>query len=294
MAIFGKGRVIGYNYDNCAAVEGERLRKQANLLSAIDKPLYRNVLNKYHEAVVLDIGCNEGDAALDRLQGLDVSQYIGIDISAVAIEKANKKYADDTTHFFRLDITSPSANRDLYSILKQCGVEKVDVVNISMMLLHLVEPEFVLEKVYPFLRAGGTIIVKDIDDRDNIAKPDNTKIFEESYAIAMANRDSGNRNIGREIPTWLKRYGYTNINCLMQGICSRGMTDDQKQTLWDIYYGFFMEDSVAECKYTNGSKQSIYNLGWCHYNFPIMHEIFMLPTFEFTLGICVYTATKEV
>ena len=293
MSIFAKARQTGYDYDLCATVEGARLRTQAQLLAGIDKPLYKQILSKYPGAVVLDIGCNEGDSALDRLSGLNVSEYIGIDVSDVAIKNAKKKYEDDTTHFFKLDITHPKAERDLNTILNSIGVQQVDFINISLLLLHLAEPEFVLEKLYPFLRRGGTIFVKDIDDRDNNANLDEQHLFADSYAIAMCNRDSGNRNIGREIPTWLKRYGYKNVNCVMKGLLSRGMDEKQKQALWDTYYGFFLEDSRAECAYTNGSKQSLLNLGWCSYYLPQMHEIFMMPSFEFTLGFCVYTATRE-
>ena len=293
MGIFAKGRREGYDYDACATVEGKRLRTQAQLLAGIDKPLYKGILAKYPNATVLDIGCNEGDSAMDRLAGLDVAHYIGIDVSRVAIANAKKKYADANTHFVELDITHPNAQRDLTAELNKIGINQVDFINISLVLLHLTEPEFILEKVYPFLKRGGTIFVKDIDDRDNSANLDDQHWFADSYKIADANRDSGNRNVGREIPNWLKRYGYRNVNCIMRGLTSRGMNAEQKQALWDTYYGFFTEDTLQECEYTNGSKQSLLNLGWCNYYLPKMHEIFMMPSFEFTLGFCVYTATKE-
>lgn len=291
---FPKSAVKGYNYDTCAEVEGKRLRTQAALMQNMDKPIFQKLLRDHPNATVLDIGCNEGDSAMDRLHGLGASMYIGIDVSKKAIEAANRKYGDDAAHFVQYDVTNKALPVDMYSILKQFGVEQVDVIIISLVLLHLEEPDDLLNALYPFLKRGGVLYIKDIDDRDNKASIDPQGIFEKSLAIADHNRESGNRNVGRKIPGWLKTFGYKDITCHLKGLSSRGMTKEQKQALWDTYFGFFTGDTIAECEHTNGSKQSLYDLGWCTFYLPKMYELFMEPSFEYTLGFCVYTATKAV
>lgn len=291
---FTKNPIKGYNYDTCAETEGKRLRTQAALMHNMDLPIFQKILRERPGATILDIGCNEGDSAMSRIHGSGASMYIGLDISAKAIEAARKKYEDDVTHFIQYDVSSKALPVELYSILKQYGVEQVDVIIISLVLLHLEDPEDLINALFPFLKRGGAIYIKDIDDRDNKAVPDPEKMFERSTQIASHNRESGNRNVGRNVPTWLKRFGYKDITCHMKGLTSRGMTQEQRQALWDTYYGFFMDDTKAECKHTNCSKQALYDLGWCTYYLPQMYEIFMNPSFEYTLGFCVYTATKAV
>ena len=293
MAIFNKARKLGYDYNERASAEGKRLKVQSDLLLRSDKPIYTEVMNRHLGGTVLDIGCNEGDAAMSRFEGLEVGEYVGIDVSEVAVQHAQEKYGDDDTHFFVLDVMDNNAASMLASVLRGLRIDRVDVICISFVLLHVSDPDKLLKLVYPFLNVGGQIIIKDIDDGDNRATPDPDGRFAESYKIAATCRNGGNRIIGREIPRMLKSTGFRDIACRVKGISSIGMNEEQKQALWDTYYGFFTEVAKQECKYTNGGQQAIWNYGWCHYWLPTLHERFMAPTFEFTLGICTYTATKE-
>lgn len=294
MALFFRKLQEGYDFDKCYTYEGDRLRLQAQLLRNFDKAVFDEVFHNRHDCVVLDIGCNEGDAAMDRLNGRSVSTYIGLDRSSVAITNANRKYADDcVVHFHQYDVESPKLSIDLHSLLKMYDVEQVDVITISMVLLHLENPCELIKQLRPFLKIGGIIYIKDIDDRDNVAVPDNGGLFKDSYEIAMDNRDSGNRQIGREIPSYLQQGGFSDIRRVRCGLSSVGMTTDERLALFDTYYGFFLEDSRVQVEYEQGSAKSLRNLGWCTFYLPQMRELFKDPNFNFTLGFCTYLATKE-
>ena len=293
MALFFKKLKEGYDYDACAAVEGDRLRLQSQLLRNFDKAVFDEVFANRHDCVVLDIGCNEGDAAMDRLNGHSVTTYIGLDRSSIAIRNAKDKYEDDSAHFHQYDIEQSKLSIDLFHLLKMYDIEQVDVITISMLLLHLENPGELLKQLRPFLKVGGIIYIKDIDDRDNVASVDPNGMFAESYAIAVANKDSGNRNVGREIPSYLQAAGFSNIRCVRRGLSSKGMNLKERMALYDIYYGFFLEDSRAQVEYENASAKSLRNLGWCDYYLPQIHELFVEPSFNFTLGFCTYLATKE-
>ena len=293
MAIFNKRKVEGYDYDTCCGEEGNRLRTQARILHNFDMPVYDEIFESKVNATVLDIGCNEGDSAMDRLNGRNISEYIGIDRSIKAITAANNKYGDDCTHFYQMDVEAADFSVRLCQAMQRHNIDRVDVITISLLLLHLADPAALVRQLYPFLKPGGTIFIKDIDDRDNRAEGDGVGFFEESYAIANANKDSGNRNVGREVPMYLKEAGFKNIRCVRKGITTKGMNKEEREALFQTYYGFFIPDSLAQIEYEKQSKQSIYNYGWVSYYIPKIHDLFLMDGFNFTLGFQTYLATRE-
>lgn len=291
--IFTNKFTEGYDYDDCVNTERKRLKTQSQILRNFDMPVINSLFNNKTNVSVLDIGCNEGDNSMDRLSGFCISEYIGIDRSKVAIDAAVQKYGDDMTHFYQTDVSSPKFPVDLCSILQRHGLDKVDVIMISMVLLHLEKPDELLKVLYPFLAKGGYIFIRDIDDRDNHATPDTNNFFERGYAIVDRCSTSGNRHVGRLIGDWLTSAGYSSVQCVRRGISSDGMTDDEKLALYDTYFGFFQEDALGQVEKTHGSEQSLSDLGWCVAYLPKIKDLFLMPGFVFTLGFITWVATKE-
>lgn len=292
--IFGNKLVEGYDYDECVDSERVRLKTQSQILRNFDMPILNNILANKLEVSVLDIGCNEGDNSMDRLSGYCISEYIGLDRSKIAVDEAVKKFGDDMTHFYQADVTSPKFSVDLCSILQRHHLEQVDLIIISMVLLHLEDPQELLKVLYPFLKKGGTIFIRDIDDRDNHATPDTNNFFERGYEIVDRCATSGNRHVGRLIGGWLTDAGYNKVQCVRRGLSSEGMTDAEKIALYDTYFGFFMEDALVRVETTHGTEQALADLGWCTAYLPKIKELFLVPGFVFTLGFTTWVATKEV
>ena len=291
--IFGTRLSEGYDYDECFDTERERLKIQSSILRNFDMPIIHDIFDNRANVTVLDIGCNEGDNAMDKLSGFNITNYVGIDRSEVAIKEAIRKYGDDMTHFYKLDVTSPKFSVDLCSILQRLRIDTVDVITISMVLLHLEDPASVLGALYPFLSKGGVIFVRDIDDRDNKASPDTNKMFDRGYEIPNRCPTSGNRHVGRNIGGWLSSAGFSNVRCVRRGLSTVGMSDNEKLALYDTYFGFFMEDAIENVNRTEGSEQALADLGWCTYYLPKIKELFLVKGFTFTLGFTTYIATKE-
>lgn len=292
-AIRGENTIEGYDYDNIFVQEGERLRVQMTITRNFDLPVLKEIFANRKGVTVLDVGCNEGDQSMDRLTGFDVTNYIGIDRSTVAIEKATEKYKDDITHFYRIDVSSEMFPIELTGVLQRNHIDRVDVIICSMVLLHLEDPAEVLKQLYPFLNPGGVIFVRDIDDRDNCAEPDPNHTFDRGYAIVDRCKDSGNRHTGRNIGKWLTAAGFSNVRRVRKGLSSMGMTNDEKLALYETYFGFFMPDAEARVEEEPNNEHALADLGWCHYYLPKIKDIFLMPGFTFTLGFTTYIATKE-
>lgn len=93
----------------------------------------------------LDIGCGEGYLR-EIVAPSDYSRYVGIDLSAKAIDKA-KRLEDEKTEFFCADVDDWSAE------------ERFDIVVFNESLYYLKQPLSVLDKYWGYLKECGIFII---------------------------------------------------------------------------------------------------------------------------------------
>lgn len=277
-----------YDYNNASESEINRLRIQTEVMKSFDIPVYRQLLSRISSPVVLDIGCNNGEYAMSRLKDGGYSFYLGVDRSSQAIESAGVHYADDSTVFICADLSEAGFENMIYKALSYSG-GFADIIIVSMVLLHLANPTDLLKKLHGLLREGGTIIVKDIDDRDNSSSSDPDGIFAHAYEIACRNTGSGNRHAGRNVPMWLEKAGYSSITLCKKGLSTDGMNSASREALFTTYFGFFEEDCQAQISIEPSAAD---DLLWCRENLPRIKECLLREDFWFSLGFCMYTATR--
>lgn len=277
-----------YDYNNASESEINRLRIQTEVMKSFDIPVYRQLLSRIASPVILDIGCNNGEYAMSRLKDGGYSFYLGVDRSSQAIESARVHYADDSTVFICADLSEAGFENMIYKALSHSG-GFADIIIVSMVLLHLADPTDLLKKLHKLLREGGTIIVKDIDDRDNSSSSDPDGIFAHAYEIACRNMGSGNRHAGRNVPMWLDKAGYSSITLCKKGLSTDGMNSASREALFTTYFGFFEEDCQAQISIDPSAAE---DLLWCRENLPRIKECILREDFWFSLGFCMYTATR--
>lgn len=276
-----------YDYTNSSEAETKRLHTQAEILHNFEQPVFNRIISTIEKPVILDIGCNDGTASMKRLSGFDTGLYIGIDISKKAIENAEKKYGRNDTKFYCKDITDDDFCDFLCNILSH---KKADIIIISLVLLHLEKPCELLKKIKAYLKTGGRIIIKDIDDRNNKTTYDPDGIFEFAYSITNRTPFSGNRHTGKNIMNWLSECGYSDIKNEADGLSTSGMTIYERQALYETYFGFFIEDCEASVK-NNSYDKAENDLLWCEENLPKIKQLIENEDFQFSLGFIIVSAT---
>lgn len=273
--------------------EIKRLKTQSALLKRFDGSVFGDDLNDISSMKVLDLGCNTGDSFYERFSGRDnFSLAIGVDCEQAAIDAARQKYENDRCKFYCLDVESPSFEDDLEVVCEKEGVEKFDVINISMLLLHLKQPNVLLRKLRHFLASGGKIIIRDIDDGFNVAYPDPHGWFAHAVKICAENKYSGYRASGREIFRMLKSAGYKDIKIENLGLSTVGLDYDEREALFNTYFGFIPADIKRLVSEGNNVERNGEHLKWLNENFDKMEEEFMKDDFFFVLGFILYTARK--
>ena len=271
-------------------IEDRRLKIQNELLNDFDNDIYTTVFSKYDRPLVLDVGCGTGDMLVPLAQHFSTSAFIGIDKSSKQIEVAKNKYDFLNFCFSMNDVTSPSFETDLIHLMDKLKIDKFDIINISMLLLHLKDPIALLSTLKKYLSINGTLIIRDIDDGLNFAFPDPDNWFERIYKMCEHDEQSGNRRNGRQIYHALIQAGFSNIQLNHQGLSSASMDNDQKEALFQMYFPFTLENArIMMEKYPWNIEYSEDYL-WYSSHYESIHQLFSKPEFIFSLGFVSYTA----
>ena len=281
-----------FTYDN--RTERRRLNTQQKLMRGFDAPAYDKVKEKYEKLVVLDIGTNTGEFVMDRLGASEnLEKLIGIEFDEKAVRYSNDTYGQEgKIEFYRLDAEADSFGDDLQEIMDSHGIKAFNVINLSMILLHLKTPYKLLKKLRAVLAKDGTIIVKDIDDGYNIAYPDENGDFAKAIEICGREELAGYRKSGRQIYTLLYRAGFKHVTQERLGLSTVGMDSDERSALFDTYFSFIGADLKQLLEKYPDDRRLKADSEWYDSVYDDLEERFQDDAFYFLLGFVLYTAQR--
>ncbi len=273
--------------------EIRRLQIQETALRAFDGDIYLKASDGFETVNALDLGSNFGKNFFDRFSQIkNLKTAVGIEYDAGAVEYANQKYGSQKFKFYQCDVESEQFTEVLNQICEELSVENFQIINISMLLLHLKRPHNLLKIIRKFLSPGGYLIIRDIDDGFNVAYPDREKIFEQTINYCSESEFSGYRKSGREIYTMLKDTGFKNIKLENLGLSTAGMDYDEREALFDTYFGFITDDIKRMQEKYPDSEHYKEALAWLQAHGDRLESEFMRDDFFFVLGFMLFSARK--
>ncbi len=210
----------------------------------------------------------------------------------LSYKQANNLYGSDKFKCYQCDLEDDNFEHTLLGILKQNNITSFSIINMSMIVLHLKNPGKLIKILRKYLQKGGYIIVKDIDDGQNFAYPDEENAFDRCFKICLTDEESGYRYSGRQIYTLLTNAGYNQIKLEKMGINTIGMDFDEKQAMFNIYFDFVLGDLAIMAKKYPNDKTIQDNLKWLSTTFSDLEDKFHENNFVFNLGTMIYTAKK--
>lgn len=195
--------------------EDKRLQMQNQVVSRFDQDVYRKVLGQYDTPVILDVGCGVGDM-IYHVIGDTPARVLGFDSMQRQIELAAQRHPQGS--FAMMDIEQESFCDTMQQWMEDENICGFDVINCSMILMHLSDPQRALLKLCPLLNEGGTLIVREVDDGLQYAWPDPEGRFKRWSEIIAQDGRFGDRHCGRKVYSYLKNAGFDLIRLEKQGL----------------------------------------------------------------------------
>ena len=279
-------------YQRVTELESSRLHIQESLLREFDSPVYERLLSGRHDVSVLDVGSNDGACVMDRLGGRKlVSSILGLEANADAVRHANASYGSDRIEFVCCDVEDGrQLDEALSSYLRAHGMNGFDFVNVSMLLMHLANPLALLERVRRFMKPDAVMFIRDVDDGENLAYPDNDGSFVRAFDICDYLETSGFRHSGRQVPTLLQRAGFRDVTFERNGLSTVGLDAESRLALFHTYFDFVSED-LETMEYRHPDDAAVRSdREWYERKLPELEEAFRSEGFFFQLGFMTFSA----
>lgn len=273
--------------------ENKRLQLQNVLLRRFDGEVYREVFGKYPHPDILDVGCGNCDMILDRLNGTENFRLVGLERDPNKIEEAKAKHPDANALYIAGNVEEAEVWEKLNDLMEREQIDKFDIINVSMLLLHLKNSCALLRKLRRLLKPAGCVVIKDIDDGLNFAYPDDDGSFERVYRICDNNETSGERHNGRQIYTNLYRAGFRNIQLKKSGFNTIGMSFEEKEAFFGIYFKFILGDIQWMHNKYPANLTITDDCEWYTSHYDEMLDNFLKDDFIFSLGFQMYIAKNQ-
>lgn len=270
-----------------------RLTEQRKLTDKMSAKTYEKVKSEFSEPIILDVGSNDGCMSAELIKKLDAKLLLGLELDSDAVRYANEKYGSERAYFYAMDLEDLQIKDNIREVLALHNLEQVDILHISMVLLHLKSPFKVLKNLRGFLRPGGKIIIRDIDDGYNVAYPDEKGFFKKTMEMINRNPRWGYRKSGREIYTYLKKLNCQNITLEALGINTMNMTFNEREALYHTYFGGLGVDLDYLVEHVPENKTYRDDQLWYQNHNEEMETEFHQNSFYFLLGFVLFTANVD-
>ena len=139
-------------------IEDKRLKLQNELLRKFDDDIYQRILNQYTSPNILDVGCGQGDMLISKINAKKISNFIGIDKSTRQLEVAKIKHKMPNYYFIESDVEKISFEDMLLREMNLRDIDNFEIINISMLLLHLKDPSRLLSVLHRFWRITALLL----------------------------------------------------------------------------------------------------------------------------------------
>ena len=273
------------------STEINRLKEQQKLLLNFDLPAYDKLLSGKSRQCVLDLGCGNGTALMNRLGNRpEIDKIIGIEFDPGAVEYANKTYGNDKIKFFTGDIESEDFESQLLRIMDEMSIDKFDFVNMLAIISHLKSPSRLFKVIKKFCRKNAALLVRNVDDGMNIFYPDENGRFKHAMSLLSQCEATGYRYSGRELYTLMSRRGYKNITLERCGLSTVGMSYDERSAFFDVIFKFIKQGLTTEAA-NNASAKIIAEKEWLEEEYDELEEEFLSNEFFMLFGFILFTAT---
>ena len=283
----GKHRYYGASDEE----EVEFLDLQQEMMYRFDQEIYDKILDGKENMCILDIGCNNGAQIMAHFESDErVSCIVGIDKDQNSIDIAKAKYPNAIFECY--DIEASSFRKQLKDFVKENIIEKFDMINISMVLLHLERPSILLSTLKSYLKPNGVMFIRDIDDGLNLAFPDNDGTFARMIEICSYCDMLGYRNSGRQIYSHLKGAGFSQVKLEKVGLSTADMSYEEKCALFDVYFGYIPTALEKTIERSPTLIRAKHDYEWVESVKENAYEAFLNNDFLFSLGYMIFTAQQ--
>lgn len=270
-----------------------RNKIQTDMVHHFVSRIYDGMFDKKSDMRILDIGTGNGYQSYISFKDYpNVKKIIGVEALDDFVTGANENYGSEKIKFYCADCESTDFEVRLRKIMSDEGIGSFDLINLSFLFLHLVNPRKFLTILRGVLSEQGEIMIIDVDDSLTIGYPDHQEVFSKAIKMLSEFKVGGWRKSGREVYARLNQTGFRDIRLHHNGLNSIGVDNDVKKQMVDTYINL-IPNILNETLIKDPADRTVnIHMRWFNDNKQLIDDLTSSSDFFLTVGIMVYTARK--
>ena len=271
---------------NMSDEERKRIKADYESARAVEEDIFNRLLAGKNNLTLFNPAIYEIDSYMKKYNRPEISHVCGLLNLKGDVDDAMIKYADNEHQKNYFDVGNMEHDNfedEMDRILAANSLRSFDIVDLTLILRDLVEPDEKLRQVVDRVTPGGIIYVRELDHGMALAYPDDDGSFKRMFDLIKHDDYSGDYEAGRKVYYWMKNADLVDIHFEAKQISTVGLKRSEKRNLFETLFSYVeREYAVMHEKEPTTYTQSA--LDWLKVNYKSLQSKFASDDFFYSSG----------
>ena len=275
-----------YEEGYMTAEERRRIRADYEVCRRVEEDIFSRLLRGKENITLFNPAIYEIGSYMSKYDRPEIARVFGLLNSQAEVDEATEKYATrghQKNAFYVGNMEHDSFEDEMDRILSEHSLRSFDIVDLTLILRDLVDPEEKLRQVVERVTPGGIIYVRELDHGMALAYPDDRGLFRKMLSLIRRDDYSGDFEAGRKVYFWMKNADLTDIHFEARQISTVGLKRREQRTLFEALFSYVEREYrvMHEKEPTTETQRAI---EWLEENYKRLESIFTSDDFFYSSG----------
>lgn len=266
--------------------ERKRIRADYESCRVIEEDIFSRLLKGKENLTLFNPAIYEINSYMSKYNRPEIAHVFGLLNHQEDVDEATEKYGTrehQKNAFYVGNMEHDNFEDEMDRILSEHSIKSFDIVDLTLILRDLVEPEEKLRQVVERMTPGGIVYVRELDHGMALAYPDDRGLFKEMFSYIKRDIYSGDYEAGRKVYFWMKNADLTDIHFEGRQISTVGLKRREQRTLFEALFSYVEREYrvMHEKEATTETKRAI---EWLQENYKSMEMLFSSDDFFYSSG----------
>ena len=275
-----------YEEGHLSDEERKRIKADYESCRVIEEDVFDRLLRGKENITLFNPAIYEIDSYMKKYDRPEISQVFGLLNHQTDVDDAMQRYGErgaQKNHFYVGNMEHDSFEDEMDKILSEHCLRSFDMVDLTLILRDLVEPEEKLRQVVDRVTPGGIIYIRELDHGMALAYPDEDGKFKQMFEYIQRDIYSGDYEAGRKVYFWMKNADLTDIHFEARQISTVGLKRREQRRLFETLFSYVEREYrvMHEKEPTTYTQNAI---EWLQENYKSLEATFSSEDFFYSSG----------
>lgn len=266
--------------------ERNRIKADYESCKAVEKDIFDRLLNGKEHIAIFNPAIYDIDSYMKKYSRPEISHVYGLLNHQDDVDDAMQRYGEwqhQKNGFYVGNMEHDDFEDEMDRILSEHSLGSFDMVDLTLILRDLVEPEKKLRQIVERVTPGGVIYVRELDHGMALAYPDEGNRFKKMFEYIKRDHYSGDYEAGRKVYFWMKNADLTNIHFEARQISTVGLKRREQRVLFETLFSYV----EREYRVMHEKERTTYTQGaieWLQENYKSLEATFSSDDFFYSSG----------